>query len=555
VIAVAGIGMRINDRAVTHYYGKPDVFARYAARNGLPPANREDTAKFLERVGTDAPGVTIGIFVRRRVFLPQLGGFFDLEFPQAFPSTKRDNPALTLLLGVTKEWIVWTPQGYYDTSIAGDSRFLGWHTNPPHDSVRPSDFVPIITYARTMNRPEILDQLWRLGDPNLVALPAGKAPDGMAVENQPPRILVGSIEGGIRLPAPGVVWAVTVPNPRLKLKIVAEGNSRVRDRRIILDERVILTAKLANPISEQTEELPLELSPNRRVRLAVEATNENGSRRTEAIDLVYLPPVPPPVRPVPTPRLFVVSIGGDQFANPQLLPVKYAGKDADEITGFLANHLVSTDGTKTKVESKVVLSGPLATANTVRVEFDHLDKLLKKKQFQAGDIVAVVIDSHVLEFDGASVIAMADTQPGNPPAHAVSTREISDLLGQLTDYGCRVVLFLDGVHKLDPRLSSEIKPWVRELFLERRVITFVASENMPSGANDLEQRGYFALGIRQALQGDRPPGWPKDRTAAITLDQFDKAVRDTVSKLSARAQDAFSYFPEEVLPQTLFAKP
>ncbi len=95
------------------------------------------------------------------------------SFPRRLPTTKRDNPALTLLLGTNKQWVVWTPEGYYDTSIAGDSRFLGWHTNPPHDSVRPTDFVPIVTYSRTMNRPDILDQLWRLGDPNLVVIPAG----------------------------------------------------------------------------------------------------------------------------------------------------------------------------------------------------------------------------------------------------------------------------------------------------------------------------------------------------------------------------------------------
>ena len=101
-------------------------------------------------------------------------------------------------------------------------------------------------------------------------------------------------------------------------------------------------------MSEQTEELPLDLIPNRRVRLAVEATSVNGGRRTETIDLVYLQPIAPPP---PPPRLFVFSIGGDQFSNPQLSPVKYAGKDAKELAGFLADHLVSTDGTKPKVKN------------------------------------------------------------------------------------------------------------------------------------------------------------------------------------------------------------
>jgi WD40 repeat protein len=549
VIDVAVIGPRP--------YAKPETFAAFIARGWFTPPlpKPEDIAKFTELVDKETPGVNIGIWVRRRVFLPQFGDFFDLTFPQALPSTKRDNPALTLLLGIDKQWVVWTPRGYYDSSIAGDSRFLGWHTNPPQDSVRPSDYVPIVAYARTMNRPDVLDQLWRLGDINLAALPVGRAPEATVIENQPPKILFSSIEGGMRLPAPGVLWAVTVPNPKLKFKIVAQGDSRIRDRRVIVDERSILAAKLAAPVTEHSEDLSVELTPNHRVRLVVEATTVNGGRRTETIDLVYLPPVAPPPPKAPPPRFFVVSIGSEQFANTQLSPLIYAGKDVGELAKFLGDHLVSTDGAKTEVKNPWAPKAALASAKSVRDEFDRLDKSLKAKEFRPGDVVAVVIATHVLECDGTSVIATSDTQMTSPPAPTVSTREISDLLGQLADYGCRVVLFLDGVHKVEQPLLSEIKPWVRELFLEKRVITFVASEEKPSGVDDVQQHGFFALGILRAFQGAGLAGAPENREALYTLDQFDKAVRDTVSKLSGREQDAACYIPMEVPERTLFARP
>jgi hypothetical protein len=87
------------------------------------------------------------------------------------------------------------------------------------------------------------------------------------------------------------------------------------------------------------------------------------------------------------------------------------------------------------------------------------------------------------------------------------------------------------------------------------VITFVASEEKPSGVDDVQQHGFFALGILRAFQGAGLAGAPENREALYTLDQFDKAVRDTVSKLSGREQDAACYIPMEVPERTLFARP
>ena len=68
------------------------------------------------------------------------------------PSSKTNNPVLTLMPGTDREWVVWTPQGYYDTSIDGDARFLAWHIDANYRLPQPTDFFPIGTYARTMRR-------------------------------------------------------------------------------------------------------------------------------------------------------------------------------------------------------------------------------------------------------------------------------------------------------------------------------------------------------------------------------------------------------------------
>jgi WD40 repeat protein len=502
----------------------------------------------------------IGLRVRRTMAIPTLG---PLVFEVELPTTRRNNPALALFVGTDKEWVLWTPRGYYDTSIEGDSRYLGWHINAAFGSTRPTDFVPIGTYAGTMLRPRLLDRLWQTGDLDLAMVqeglaPAAAQPERRVYQERPPRILFTSVERGVLLPLPGAVWTVDIPNPRLGLSIQAEDGSRIRARRVTFDERVLELRPVPGPQPAFAEELLVDLVPRRRVRLAVEATNEDGNKRTEVIDMVYIPPVEPPA-PV-RPRLVVLGLGVDRSRDPALLPpFRFADRDAVGLASFLADHLISPDGAGTvqdPPEDRRVLTSERATTSSLGQELERLGEGLRSKRLQKGDIVAVVIAAHVLEFDGTATVAAVDTDPARRPSPGplIPAREISERLGELADYGCRVVVLLDGVRELpNDAFRSAIKPWVRDLQRERRVITFVASREGPSLWDDGKQHGLFALGVTrafdQAVAAGKLPGQP------YTLGEFGRAVRQMVLDLSGRQQDAFAYFPEGVSPDSPFARP
>jgi WD40 repeat protein len=534
VIAEAGTASRVDD---TKLYSKA-----------------EEIAEFVKLIDGMEPLIcSVGIKVRRLVFVPTVG---PIPFETLLPTTKQNNAALTILLDTDKEWVVWTPQGYYDTSIEGDTRLLGWHTNPPYNTSRPTDFVPVITYAGTMARPDVLERLWRTGDLQLALAPvpvAAPAPVAVAAASQPPRIIFASVEGGARIPATGAVWRVGVPKPKLSLKIVAdEGAPVIRDRRIVLDERLSTRPPIAAPLASFSEDVELELTPNRPVRMVVEAISVDGTRRKESIDVVYVQPPQPPVLP---PRLFVLSIGTDKLADPQLPPVRFADKDARDLATFLGDHLISSDATLCKLENSRVLTGAEASTGSITGALDRLHDLVAKKQVNKGDVVAIVIAAHVLDLKDSTVIAAADSQIGEPPRSIIQTQDLCELLGQLTDYGCRVIVFLDGVHNVGDPMVSEIKPLVRELYQKRRVITFVASKEGPSDIDVPNEHGLFALGLLQVFQGASPGGSEGNRSNVYTLDQFKTSLRDAVQILSGRQQDASCYIPLELPERTLFAKP
>jgi WD40 repeat protein len=515
----------------------------------------------------------IGIKVRRTVLLPT-GAL--VQFVAKLPTTRRHNPALALFMGTDREWVLWTPQGYYDTSIDGDARFLGWHINPTFGTNLPTDFVPVGTFADTMYRGDVLERLWRTGVLDLAAnlqapvpvqapapAPAApaRAPAVVAVEDQPPRIVFARVERGVLLPAPGLLWVVDRPDVSVSLRLSASGKSAITRRRIVLDERSITPNPNVGPAPELTEAVPLRaLVPNRRVRLAVEAANAAGGQRTETIDIVYVPPPPPagpavPEPPAPAPpRLHVLAIGCDQFAA-GLPPVEYAGRDAQDLADWLALHLTSADGTRPAAEPPQVLAGEKASFRSITDACDRLHTLVQTKRVREHDIVAVVIASHLVASPQGVMIAARDTVAGNPPRPALAASDLSELLGQLTDYGCRVAAFLDGVHTLQEPQQSESKSFVRELRHKRGVITFIASKEGPSGVDRNQEHGRFALGILHAFEGPDLAGARKDRNAPYTLDEFRSAFRNEVLNLSARRQQAECYIPIQVPERTLFAAP
>jgi WD40 repeat protein len=549
----AGMGLRSGDvivRAVTEVQKARATFAR-------------ETIAQLGRVADDmTPALdAVDIWVRRVVQVPMLGRL-QLDLPPV-PTSKRNNPVLTLMPGVDKEWVIWTPQGFYDTSIEGDARFLGWHINADFRAARPSDFVPISTYAKNMFQPRVLDRLWQTRDLDRAlaqtALPAGTPPpDRLAFDQRPPRIIFTSVQGGVRLADPGMVLTVNVPNPRVGVNIKAEGASKIASRRVALDGRALKLARLQEVKPGINEVVQIDLVPGRRTRLEVEAANESGNKRTETMDIVYNPPPDVKSPPVPTPRLVVLAVGTDQTKKPDMLPpVRFAGADADELANFVTRHLVSRDGADTvkKAGDRIVMRGQAAAVESINQAFGGLEQRLEAGQLQKGDIVAVIVGSHVLDNDNATIVVGSDTDPGRKPLWpSVRTKDLSDLLGRLTDYGCRVVLFLDCVHDVTEKgFKSDIKSWVRELQNERRVITFVASKEGPSEVDAQAGHGLFALGVTQAFNVVVAADKAQDQP--YTLDEFANAMIQRVSNLSGRRQQAFCYMPRGIVPQSLFARP
>jgi WD40 repeat protein len=474
---------------------------------------------FLARVGSVPPNTPIQFMVRRGAEQIPLG------------TTRRDAPVLALFLGLDREWVLWMPQGYYETSTDGDRRYLGWHRNGT-TAARPTDYFAADKFERELRQPIVLTTLLQQADLGaaLAAVAVGPArdPAQLAKTDGPPVIrIVGPPARSLDKPLVANAPAVAV-----RAIVETEGRRPIRELRVQVDGRTIGAPLVFDPPVAQLDR-PLELPAlSGTHRVNVVAVNDQGKERIEGFELDS--PAPPPR----TPRLAVLAIGaGGPFQDQAIPTIRFANEDAKDVSAFLSElggHSFE------QVQTYPVISGTSATSRPiqdalVQVEHDALGP---------GDTAFVLIEGYFVATDQGRYLIGTDAGAGSPPARAFSADGVADVLTKIAAQGCRVVLLLDSIH--DPAPDGWNRPqqeWIRSLY-RRGVITFVASNHGPSRRYFPKAHGAFVQGVLDApgARGQARP-WV-DPNSAMTVDDFKVTVVERVKELTNLKQQAACYLPE-----------
>jgi WD40 repeat protein len=497
--------------------------------------------------------------------------------PVELVTTKRDSPALTLFPALDREWVLWTPQGYYETSTLGDRRYLGWHRNRLNDG-EPTDYFMFDRFENELRRPDALLRFWQTADRDNLALAVAQPPVAPAAPVAPgPLVVAPALVQG---PAPAPVVAenplpnveilsparpafdpLVVPGGPLALRIraateeAAAGRGLIRTIRVLVDGGREQEIALEPALAEVSRDVVLNLNPGPR-KVSVSAVNDRGKERTTSFDVIAQPPRDTPAPVLPPPQLVILAFGTDQFISrdPTYPRIPYAVEDLRDLSAFLG-----APYGKPRFQNVVVqtLIGPEATTERIDRELQILDERRQKNELGNGDTVFVWIESHLIDFDrqGPGVILTTDTGHGMPAAHPVPAERIADVLGRLVEYGCKVMLLVDGIHEKrpeSPQAPRALKEWARSLY-RKNVITFVASVHGPSQRVVSKGHGAFAQSVRDSLnvQGrsrlvdPNPSG-----DSPLTLFDFQDNVTRDVLTLTNRQQQARCYIPETIPSQS-----
>lgn len=441
-------------------------------------------------------------------------------------TSKRDSPVVSLFVGLDREWVMWMQEGYYETSVQGDRRYLKWHRNGP-DIDQPTDVFPADRFERELRRPEVLNTLIQTADLGqaLAVVPAeARSPETLVAEGAPPLVdltVPDAANPDDQVAAAGATMRV-VPEVRAD-----DGRSLIREVRVQVDGLTIGAPRVFDPpvpAFDEPFDVPIHHGTH---RISIVATNDQGRSRLVGIDVEQA------VQPEKPPQFAMLSIGvPGPFPSGDVPTIRYADEDAKDLAVAYLEH-----AGKVYDLDRLLIIPPIAdtgaTSEAIRAAFLQVGAL----GLGVGDTLLVVLETHFVVAEGVGNFVGNDFTSTHSTKLLVSATTLSGLLGEVAKTGCRVVVLLDAVHGgTSHSWGREFRDWVRNL-RDQDVIAFIASNDGPSERLETQAHGAFAHGLLSA-----------PIKAESTLDEFRQSVTRNVKSLTSNRQQAYCYFPETIPP-------
>ena len=436
-----------------------------------------------------------------------------------------------------EDWIAWTPEGYYKSSLRGDN-YVGWHLNRGRDTS--PDYHRAVQFERLLYRPDVVHAAFdAAARPRARALRAAPRDADFDVarlrEIAPPRLKVRALR----------LEGVASGRPRLALEISGEAAALpMRDYTVFVNEVPVTAA--AERRLDAGEATRFER------RVAVDLERASNEIRVEAFNGVSmgvaetLATVPEGVPIIDRPGdLYVLAIGANAFVNlPPAAALAYAANDAEKFAGALARrggerfrHVhtqVITDSTAQKPERTTVVRA--------------LDFVLRAR---AEDTVVVFLASHGLS-DPAGNYWFVPRDALADDVEAVTRGGAGESLVPWTTFfetlrqaAGRRILVVNTCHARN--IEGRFKPYS----LMKRSVSSLFSL-VVAAKGDEESQEYAAAGhglFTHALLSTMAPGSDADGDGAISLREWFQAATPVVEALRDRA--AGEQTPQLIAPRSL----
>ena len=481
----------------------------------------------------------------------------EIDVPVLVGTSKRDRPALSMFVGLDREWVLWMPGGYYDASVAGDSTFLGWQVNGPAFGPVPgrTDFFPLLTNEKKLRQPKgvpgnAIDALLASGDE---ATALGDRPAGAGVlgdADRPSRVTPVVAAGGAEVRS--VEGRVIPPGSPLPPSFLMGPGTLAVDW-LIETWKARPQGPFAIRLSGQTVREPQAPPPApagaiARVPMRYEVAaggsltftgQADGGGSNERQETFTATVAGRPAPAIKEGRLRLLAIA-PTFADPAIRPIRSSARDVEELIPFLARSALTEAGVPYPKggAAEQILVGEGATGKKILAALE----LAEGGPIGPDDLVVVVIETYVLTAPAGSGLesrlAVADSR-GAPPAKetTIPAEAVSTALEGLVRKGCRVVLVLDGAHRAPgPGWTSNVVEWARELRNHRDVITVLATIGRPIGDEHVSSNRPLARSLLEST-GLR---------SSLSLAELRSVVFEGVQRLTRREGEPEIYIPRGI---------
>jgi WD40 repeat protein len=411
----------------------------------------------------------------------------------------------------TREWVLWTPQGYYMSSVAGD-QIIGWHIN--HGWEQAGEFVAATRLKKHLYRPDIVKRSFELADVEAAVREAGLSGFKLAdlANHTPPEF---------RIVDPGDKTHADKSPVAVKLEL-SETNDPVTGFDIKVNGRQV-TPRDVRDIGQQTKEakmrtlnIPMEKGENR-----IQVTARNGVGETMQDLLVYLDREGVLNQKG---KLFIVAVGIDNY--PKLgsrYSLRYAGADARLMLDTLTQ---KAGPLHTEVVSKLLVSDGDTRPTKANIE----DALAIFRDARPEDTVILFLASHGVN-DGPNYLMIPEDAERNDGGQwrPSSVVKWTDLQQALQDAQGSRIMFVDTCHS-----SGAYSPRLVKDAADANIVVFSATDK-ETEAQETSKLGHgvFTYAVSQGINGGADFG----KTGRVNMWALAEYVSDEVKRLTDDEQE------------------
>jgi hypothetical protein len=427
-----------------------------------------------------------------------------------------------------RRWILWTPSGYYDAS-PGAEELLGWHINRGQDDA--ADFFPASRLRGRFYRPDVIDRVLDTLDEAEALRQAGEV--SARRSEAAPAPLVQTLPPVVELLSAAEIGA-TEPRVTVRVRARSATDAPVSAWRVRVDGQARPGARGATPLAEpDVSELAVDVPPHDS-EIQVFAENRHGISAPTVVRVRWLGAAAGGAGRQP--RLYVLAVGVGRYGHPDLRPLAFAAKDAQDFAAAMSRQKGRLYG---EVEVRL-LTDAQATRDEV---VDGLDWL--QKQVTQHDVGMLFFAGHGINDPALGYTFLpANADPERLKRTGVT---MADIRSTLANVAGKAVFFFDTCHAGNVLgagrrgLPNDISGVVNELAgTENGVVVFSSSTGRQFSYEDPAWRnGAFTRALVEGLDGAAAQGG----STRITYKMLDFYVSDRVKALTAGRQTPVTQAP------------
>lgn len=455
---------------------------------------------------------------------------------------------LTVFQGSDKEWVAWTPEGYYTASLKG-ANYIGWHMD--RGEAQAASYYPAKTFADRFYSPAIVAKYLETGgDLDTAILLANQdAPLSKQVAKTEAADLNRFFPPTVFIQLPGQRDS-TVSENRVRIRAVAKSvnNEPIEDMWVLVNGRR----------AEGTRAIAVEGTPGKSIeglrasidmtvtltgpenRISVIAANRHAQSEPEIVTVRWEAGGGAATAGVSPdrykPDLYVLSIGVSRYSNGQY-SLDYAHKDAQALSeelGRQAGRLYNS------VKERVLIDAQATRGNIL----DGLDWILQEATQK--DLAVIFVAGHGLKDSRGNYYFLPyEGDLKSLRRTGVKWFDFQDVLNSLPS---KVMLLVDTCHSGGVtgkrRDVGDITDTLRELVnAESGVVVMTASTGKEFSQEHPDWgHGAFTKALVEGLRG----GADYDGNRTVELKELDLFVTQRVKQLTGGSQH-----PTTEIPRTL----